>query len=127
MNNVKIVFTQLLMVAIICLLNSCSAGSDLESTNNDTIVFQVGDNDNIDWLLFEHTKKNPYAKVYKFQEQEYDDYGNPHWVDWWIIDDFSKEEYEEMVKYADYFTYYDKVQNNSVKNRKYTWKHIMNK
>ncbi len=63
-----------------------------------------------------------------FVEQETDEYGNKKWVNWWIIDDFTEQEYEEMKKYADYTWYLEKVlQGNSKDNKKYTWKNIRKK
>ena len=109
------------------LATSCTTNTS-KSAGNDTIVFQVHDDDNIDWMLFDYVKNKPYSKVYMFQEQETDEYGNKKWVNWWIIDDFTEQEYEEMKKYADYTWYLEKVlQGNSKDNKKYTWKNIRKK
>ena len=129
MNKITLGVCYFLFCVMICYSYSCSPNTNKskDPNNKDTAVFQVGDDDNIDMMLFNYSKNNPYTKVYVFQEQDVDEYGNTLWVDWWIIDDFSEEEFNEMKKYADYYTFYDKVQNNTIKNRNYTWKNILRK
>jgi hypothetical protein len=120
--------TKLIFIVIACAqlaIYACSNSSSLNgSGEKDTVVFQVGDDDDIDWMLFKYVKNNNYSPVYKFQESTFDDYGNQVWEDWWVIDDFDEDEFNEMKKYKDYSWYYDKVLNESSQNKKYTLKNI---
>ncbi len=92
--------------------------------NYSSAEIQVGYDDQIDQLLFNYVKYHNYSREYIFQEETTDEYGNKHWVNNWIINDLSIDEYNEMRKYEDYIYYYDNVLKGSNDNKKYTLKKI---
>ncbi len=103
-------------------LNDDSSNST-ESNSNNEMVLRIGDDDNMDRVLFDNVKQNEHQEVYKFQEQVFEN-SNYIWKDFWSIDDFSKEEYDEMKNYSTFEMYFEKVLHNSSTARKYTWKRI---
>jgi hypothetical protein len=119
------------LIGFLFFFYSCNQSSTKSTKKNflesDTIVFQVDDKP-IHFMLFDYVKANPYAKVYIFQEEKIDDYGNSQWVNWWLINDFTIQEYNEMRKYANYSWYLEKVlKGNNRDNRKFTLINIRNK
>lgn len=106
----------------VCVLNSCSNNGkegvenkvgygDTLRENIDEIHFR-----NMDEQLFSMVKNNDYHKVYILRESIDNEYGYLIWRDYWIIDDLSKEEYNEMKKYSEFIYYFDKVLKNEIVN-----------
>jgi hypothetical protein len=121
-NFIAILFT------LIFFVTSCNFGRVNNEVNNsgqvkDEVILRIGDDDNMDKVLFNYIKNNNYVSVYKFHEQVFEN-ANYVWKDFWIINDFSKEEYDEMKSYATYEDYFEKQMVNSSTARKYTWKRL---
>ena len=106
------------LFTLVTFLSSCGKNGgtekNLQGNSGDTLREYINESSfrNIDEQLFSLVKNNDYHKVYVLQESFIDDYGHSFWQDYWIIDDLSKEEYNEMKKYADWVYYYDKVMKN---------------
>ena len=69
---------------------------------------------------FNYVKANKWKPVYVFQLDEEDDYGNISWKNFSIIKDLSKEEFEEMKKYANFISYTNARIEGKTRNIKYS-------
>jgi len=115
-NNIRL--TSLLAAVVMLFCVSCNGGNIDEQ-----VTLKIGDDDNMDQVLFDYVKNNHFARVYKFQEQIFEN-SNYVWKDYWIIDDLSQEEFDEMKSFANFESYVDKVMGNYGGTRKYSWKHV---
>lgn len=89
-------------------------------SNKDTVYFRMKADVLNDELLFNYVKANKWKPVYVFQLDEEDDYGNISWKNFSIIKDLSKEEFEEMKKYANFISYTNARIEGKTRNIKYS-------
>jgi hypothetical protein len=79
-----------------------------KSKGTDTVFFQLSGSTADEEQLFNYVKTSEWKPVYVFQIDDEDDYGHIRWRNFWIVNDFTKEEFEEMKKYADVRSFLEK-------------------
>lgn len=89
------------------------------SSSQDTQVCKIYYDENLAFeeMMFNHVKSNPYCPVYQVFVDSEDQYGNTIWKRYYTCTDFTKEEYEEMLKYKTIHAYLQNVPGRTTNER----------
>jgi hypothetical protein len=103
----------LVMISLSLLINACSNSSSTAngSSGSDTVFFKLSSSVSTEEQIFNYAKTGEWKPVYVFQIDDEDDYGYKRWRNFFVINDFTEEEFNEMKKYANITSFLEKCPN----------------
>ncbi len=91
---------------------SCTNNTDFNRNKiGDTVFFKLSSSVSTEEQIFNYAKTGEWKPVYVFQIDDEDDYGYKRWRNFFIINDFTEEEFNEMKKYASITSFLEKCPN----------------
>lgn len=103
----------LVMTSLSLLMNACSNSSSMANSSDggDTVFLKLSSSVSTQEQIFNYSKTGEWKPVYVFQIDDEDDYGYKTWRNFFVINDFTEEEFNEMKKYASITSFLEKCPN----------------
>jgi hypothetical protein len=122
-NFIRICILALHSSLILSYCNTGGSNSNGITNNSDTVFLRLSENISSQEVMFNYVKTGEWKPVFVEQIDNEDQYGYTKWQNFSIITDFTKEEFDEMKKYASISSYLENCPNarNKYTSQKFGW------